>query len=219
MTNEEFLESISEVKEMWKPVVGWEDYYAVSNLGKVVSLYRIVYDTIGRKHTYKAKLLTVGKDRNGYLTVNLSRNNKNRPYYIHRLIASSFVENPKPSEYTHVDHIDGNILNNSVQNLRWCSLRMNLEYPKAYQNFCNAMKKRMSENPNNTRAVVAININNPNNVRHYKSQSSTQKDGFNPQLVNKCCKGKYKQHFGYKWMYQEDYENLNISDVKELLNR
>lgn len=40
-------------------------------------------------------------------------------YYVHRLVAETFIENPE--NLTDVDHIDRNKENNHVKNLRWCS--------------------------------------------------------------------------------------------------
>jgi len=54
-----------------------------------------------------------------YLCVEL--NNKNTR--IHRLVAENFI--PNPHNYTQVNHIDGNKENNHVDNLEWCSNRMN----------------------------------------------------------------------------------------------
>ena len=38
MTNEEFIKSISVEGEEWRDVVGFEGFYKVSNLGRIVSL-------------------------------------------------------------------------------------------------------------------------------------------------------------------------------------
>ena len=40
-------------------------------------------------------------------------------YYVHRLVAEAFIENP--NNLSDVDHIDRNKENNYVDNLRWCS--------------------------------------------------------------------------------------------------
>jgi plasmid maintenance system antidote protein VapI len=46
--------------------------------------------------------------------------------YIHRLVAKAFIENP--NNYTIVNHIDNNGLNNSVDNLEWCTPKHNTEH-------------------------------------------------------------------------------------------
>ena len=43
--------------------------------------------------------------------------------YVHRLIAETFIDNPH--NYTEVDHLDRNKLNNCVDNLRWCDVKTN----------------------------------------------------------------------------------------------
>ena len=63
------------------------------------------------------------------------RKQKNVPYFlvainkkwrrIHRLLCETYV-GPIPFDGAVVDHIDGNTLNNNIDNLRWCTQRMNL---------------------------------------------------------------------------------------------
>lgn len=64
----------------------------------------------------------VNKD-NGYLTVDLYRNNKSMKVTVHRLLAEAFIPNPdnKPC----IDHKDGDRQNNSLTNLRWATYSEN----------------------------------------------------------------------------------------------
>lgn len=62
----------------------------------------------------------------GYLAYRLSKQGKKYQFYAHRLVAQSFI--PNPNNYTIVNHKDGNKLNNSVDNLEWCSQSYNMKH-------------------------------------------------------------------------------------------
>ena len=64
---------------------------------------------------------TLGKG--GYLTVLLSKNNKHKRFYIHRLVAENFIE-----KNIVVNHKNFNKLDNRVENLEWCSQEYNIKY-------------------------------------------------------------------------------------------
>jgi len=71
----------------------------------------------------KRKVLK-GSINEGYLKYSLKNADgivKTRPY--HRLLMETFVENP--NNYPCINHIDGNKLNNSLDNLEWCSISHN----------------------------------------------------------------------------------------------
>jgi len=109
--------------EIWKPVPEFEMYH-VSNLG---NLKRIAgYDSAGlwRKERMLSPTLT-GDKRNCYGT-NLCKNGKMSHKRIHRLVAQAFI--PNPDELPHINHKDGNGLNNHVDNLEWVTQKRNVQH-------------------------------------------------------------------------------------------
>ena len=62
----------------------------------------------------------------GYYMITISKNNKSKPYRVHRLLANNFIENPK--KLKEVNHIDGNKLNNDLSNLEWVSYFGNMQH-------------------------------------------------------------------------------------------
>lgn len=77
-------------------------------------------------HWIKERFLTPGKTKKGYLRIVLRKDGFSKSYYIHRLVALAFVDNPdgKPC----VNHLDGNKLNNHYTNLQWCTPQENNEH-------------------------------------------------------------------------------------------
>ena len=74
--------------------------------------------------TYSGRMLKPRKDKKGYSLVNLSRNGKQKPHRIHRLVVQAFLGNP-PTEKHQIAHGDGNPENNHVSNLRWATQKEN----------------------------------------------------------------------------------------------
>jgi hypothetical protein len=97
-------------KEIWKEVPDYE-HYEVSNLG-----------TIRRWNVSrtKNKIITPTTWSNApYKMWTVSKNGKYTKMYLHRCIATLFVNNDKPLENTHVCFLDGNIENTVASNLYW----------------------------------------------------------------------------------------------------
>ena len=111
--------------EIWKPVVGYEELYEVSNLGNVRSFDRIINRPIGA-YLKKGRVLRAGKSRNGYLTVRLVGNEGTSTINVHRLVAQAFLDNP--NGYNEVNHLDEDKTNNKANNLEWCTHKYNMNY-------------------------------------------------------------------------------------------
>lgn len=100
-------------KEVWKDIIGYEGKYQISSYGRVKSLY--YHNAKGVKRT---GFLKFAIDDKGYLRCALSINNKLTTFKVHRLVAIHFI--PNINNYPQVNHIDGDKMNNHVDNLEWC---------------------------------------------------------------------------------------------------
>lgn len=97
--------------EVWKPVVGYEGLYDVSNLGRVKSFNR----NGNNRNTDLIRIQRINQF--GYLAFSLTKNNKKKLFQSHRLVAISFIENTENK--SQVNHKNGIKTDNSVENLEW----------------------------------------------------------------------------------------------------
>ena len=113
------------MKEIWKPIYGYEGYYEISNMGNVKTLKRKKYIPKNNSYGYiKERKLKPWKDSNGYMNIDLCKNKKSTRYKVHRLVAETFIDNPENLPF--VNHIDFNTSNNKVENLEWVTARGNV---------------------------------------------------------------------------------------------
>ena len=112
--------------EQWKNIRGYEGKYQVSSLGRVRSLDRVILRAASRTRgphyaSYKGKMLSLVHGPGGYIVVPLGKDSlSNR---VHRLVAEAFIPNPEGKPF--INHIDGDVTNNKISNLEWCTNREN----------------------------------------------------------------------------------------------
>lgn len=118
------------MEEIWKDIKGYEGLYQISNLGNVKSLNRKI------KNRKCVELIKKPSVLRGYLKVSLCKYGEIKYYFIHRLVAETFI--PNPEKLSCVNHKDCNPSNNRVDNLEWCSYVDNNNYKN------HNLKKNMS---------------------------------------------------------------------------
>lgn len=122
--------------ELWKPLIGHEKDYQVSNLGRVKSLSKRRWNGVNFYYT-KTKIMKQSTAKTGYLVVNIAR----KISYVHRIVLLSFVFD-KDYKNKDVNHKDGNKTNNNLKNLEWNTRKQNINHAqKTGLNRLNNLKK------------------------------------------------------------------------------
>ena len=164
--------------EVWKDVQGYEGLYKVSNLGKVKRLFK----------SGKENVLSGRADKDGYIEVILSKNQKKKTCRLHRLVALAFIPNPNGKK--EVNHKDKNKQNNSVDNLEWVTTAENIRHSFA-------MGRNMYK-----RAIVqytkAMEI-----VAHWESiREASRNLKIATSGIVGCCGGHLQTSGGFIWRYE-----------------
>lgn len=108
--------------ELWKRIKGFSDY-EISSHGNIRSLERTKKFKNGRIVHFSPKKKTQRiHPGNGFLMTDLIDNaGKKKTIYPHKLVASVFIINDRPRKNKVVIHLDGDLQNNKVENLKWSS--------------------------------------------------------------------------------------------------
>ena len=165
--------------EIWKPVVGYEGLYEISNMGRVKSI-----------KFNKEKILFLQKDKDGYLRSGLRKMGKLKKYFVHRLVAEAFI--PNPNNLPIVNHKDENKQNNCVENLEWCTVKYNNSYGSAIFKRKEKLKK----------TIVQYTLTNTP-IKEWRSAKDIEMElGLSHQLIGRCCLNKCKSAYSYIWKYK-----------------
>lgn len=116
----------------WRDIAGFEGLYKVSKRGEVLSL--VGWD--GHKYVDRERIIKPTMTSTGYLKVDLVKGGKRKALKLHRVIAKAFI--PNPNNYPVINHLDGNPLNNKIENLEWCTQKRNCKH--AYDTGLHARK-------------------------------------------------------------------------------
>ena len=173
------------MEEIWKTIKGFENY-KVSNTGKVYSLA-------------KNKVMKPWIISSGYYAVYLIDREVSKQMLVHRLVALNFIDNPlnKPQ----VNHIDGDKLNNNVDNLEWTTASENINHNKVLGRL-DTHTAREALNKVQTKAGNQLDIETGKIIATYNTISEACKEtGSQNGKITMVCQGKRNSHNGYRWEY------------------
>ncbi len=108
---------MAEPTERWLPVVGYEGFYEVSDLGRVRSLDRWTASKSNSRRFIKGQILKPVTRPAGYLQIRPSKLGVAEVVHVHRVVALAFLGPPPPGQI--VRHLDGDPSNNTLANLAY----------------------------------------------------------------------------------------------------
>lgn len=220
------------MKEIWKPVVGFEDRYQVSNFGNVRSNDFLIHYNNGKTELRKGKIRNaniIGGYR--YFLMVKRTGSKRVSMKASRMVAMAFIPNPENKPC--VDHIDTNTMNDSVDNLRWVTHSENNLNPITRERMSqNRIGKKLSEETKRkigiasrgrkpTQETIEIIRNKARKVLMFDKDGnyiSEFRSAYYAEKETKICKshifssctGNRKSAGGYMWRYADEWDGKPI---------
>ena len=198
------------IGESWRPIVGYEDKYLVSNFGRVKSLERIltksdVPNAKWSRQKHPTKILKSYKNMYGYYMVYLSNRGSTKSFLVHRLVGMAFI--PNINNLPQINHKDECKTHNSV----WINLDGSIDFEKSNLEWCD---NKYNSNYGTKRQRIAEKLSRP--VQKYgtdgfliceypSAMEASRQTGLSVSRIVDCCNGRKKSVTGggYFWKYKD----------------
>lgn len=171
-------------QEEWREIANYPNY-EVSSFGRVRSKQREVRQ-FGHKQSYTrvmpSKILKTKMQNGGYLLVWLCKDGIAKPFTVHRLVASAFVDGVGQD----VNHKDGNKTNNRADNLEWATRSENIAH--SYRSLGHAKP--------HCKAVVCVETGES----FVSIREAARAKGINAISIGHNLAGRNKTAGGFKWI-------------------
>lgn len=131
----------------------------------------------------RTKLPLKQQMRNGYKVVHLKENGKYHNKNVHRIVAETFI--PNPENKPQVDHISTDCLDNSVENLQWCTSSENVSNPLTK----NKSKTKVAQYSKDGKLIAIFDSVN----------EASEATGTYNTSISKVLSGNYKTAGGFVW--------------------
>lgn len=183
--------------EIWKSIPQFEGHYQVSDEGRVRSLDKTVNTAIRHNQSVlkRGKVLKCNLKRNGYYSVDLCVKNTKKTISVHRIVASTFIENPLAK--SQVNHKNGVKTDNRVSNLEWATRSENQQHRFTQLGQTGKRKKVLCKETGTIHesskfAAIWVNQSKYQNAKQITALS---------RKIRKCCVGEKATAYGLQWEY------------------
>lgn len=160
--------------ENWKTIENYPNYQ-ISDSGNIISLK-------------KNKYLKPKVDKYGYSVVQLYNDDGAKPFTVHSLVGKAFI--PNPDNLPCLNHRNENKLDNSAENLEWCTHKYNNNYGTRNERIGKALSKKVYQYD------LAGHF-----IKEWASSMDCERNGFDHRKITLCCNGKRNKHKGYIWKH------------------
>lgn len=163
--------------EEWK-IINDTTNYEISNSGRV-------------RNIKTGRILKGRLSKSGYLQVNLTTKEtlKQKNYYIHRLVAIYFIENPENKR--EVNHKNGDKINNHVENLEWVTSSENQKHKHSI----------LKKNKTSQRRIGKFDKNDILLEEYSSILEAAKSFGKSRVNIDNALQKKQKTAYGFIWKY------------------
>lgn len=162
-------------KTVWKPIKGYETQYQINEYGLIINRY-------GHE-------LLPHHDKDGYLRVDLYKDNHRKKFGVHQLVALNFVPGEFPGAV--VNHKDENKWNNHYSNLEWITSKQNTNYGLGIRRRSITQGKRVAQMTRDGTIIATF----------LTSSEAAKATGAHRSQISMAATGKVRTAKGFRWKY------------------
>lgn len=172
--------------EFWQDIPGYEGYYEDSTYGRIRTVPRQIWN--GRGYYTISPTIKNPSFNRGYLQIKFSKDNTDKMFQVHRIIALTFI--PNFNKFPCINHKDENKSNNRVENLEWCTVDYNNKYNGRYDRVTKKISKRVQQID---KGIV---------IAEYPSCAEAARElKVHRCHIAECARGIRASYAGYEWKY------------------